>query len=129
MTDIVEIKVRPKKAAFSMTQCNQLTTDGGSLLLCQADRKVGLRQRLQRCVQDKRDPERIEYRLQEVLVQGSYGLALGYGWSQRKLLQIEAKLSPGKPHCLCLEPPQQRACETCGRLLRCGIRFQTRRTL
>jgi hypothetical protein len=54
MTDIVEIRVRPKKAAFSMTQCNQLTTDGGSLLLCQADRKVGLRQRLQRCVQDKR---------------------------------------------------------------------------
>jgi hypothetical protein len=82
-----------------MTQCNQiqfsfaahncrkiiakfedkrLTTDGGGLLLRQADRKVGLLRRLVRCFQDGRDPERIEHRLEEMLAQRIYGLALGY---------------------------------------------------
>src|ERR1700675_5114808 len=82
-----------------MTQCNQiqfsfaahnsrkiiakfedkrLTTDGGGLLLRQADRKVGLLRRLLRCFQDGRDPERIEHRLEEMLAQRIYGLALGY---------------------------------------------------
>jgi hypothetical protein len=57
---------------------NRLTSDGGSLLLRQADRKVGLLRRLVGCFQDKRDPERIEHRLQEMLAQRIYGLALGY---------------------------------------------------
>jgi hypothetical protein len=57
---------------------NRLTSDGGSLLLRQADQKVGLLRRLVGCFQDKRDPERIEHRLQEMLAQRIYGLALGY---------------------------------------------------
>lgn len=57
---------------------NRLTSDGGSLLLRQVDRKVGLLRRLVGCFQDKRDPERIEHRLQEMLAQRIYGLALGY---------------------------------------------------
>src|SRR5882757_10743028 len=55
-----------------------LTTEGGSLLLRQADRKIGLLRRLVRCFQDGRDPERIEHRLEEMLAQRIYGLALGY---------------------------------------------------
>jgi hypothetical protein len=87
------------KAAFAMTQCNQiqfsfaahnsrkviaqfadnrLTTDGGGLLLRQADRKVGLLRRLVQCFQDGRDSDRIEHRLEEMLAQRIYGLALGY---------------------------------------------------
>ncbi len=48
---------------------NRLTSDGGSLLLRQADRKVGLLRRLVGCFQDKRDPERIEHGLQEMLAE------------------------------------------------------------
>ncbi len=55
-----------------------LTTDGGSLLLRQADRKIGLLRRVAGCFSDYRQPERIEHRLAEMLAQRIYGLALGY---------------------------------------------------
>ena len=55
-----------------------LTTEGGSLLLRQADRKIGLLRRVARCFTDYRQPERIEHRLEEMLGQRIYGLALGY---------------------------------------------------
>jgi hypothetical protein len=55
-----------------------LTTEGGSLLLRQADRKQGLLRRVAACFTDYRQPERIEHRLEEMLAQRIYGLALGY---------------------------------------------------
>jgi hypothetical protein len=55
-----------------------LTSDGGSLLLRQADRKIGLLRRAAGCFTDYRQPERIEHRLEEMLAQRIYGLALGY---------------------------------------------------
>src|SRR5260370_1348772 len=55
-----------------------LTTEGGSLLLRQADRKIGLLRRVARCFTDYRQPERIEHPLEEMLAQRIYGLALGY---------------------------------------------------
>lgn len=55
-----------------------LTTEGGSLLLRQADRKIGLLGRVARCFADYRQPERIEHRLEEMLAQRIYGLAMGY---------------------------------------------------
>jgi len=55
-----------------------LTTEGGSLLLRQADRKIGLLRRVAGCCRDYRQPERIEHRLEEMLAQRIYGLALGY---------------------------------------------------
>ena len=82
-----------------MTQCNQsqfefeahfsrrvvaeftgarLTTEGGALLLGEADRKIGLLRRVVNCFSDARDPQRIEHELSEMLVQRVYGLALGY---------------------------------------------------
>ena len=82
-----------------MTQCNQsqfefeahfsrrvvaeftgarLTTEGGALLVREADRKIGLLRRVVSCFRDARDPQRIEHELSEMLVQRVYGLALGY---------------------------------------------------
>jgi hypothetical protein len=46
--------------------------------LRQADRKIGLLRRVARCFTDYRQPERIEHRLEEMLAQRIYGLALGY---------------------------------------------------
>ncbi len=57
---------------------SRLTTDGGGLLLRQADRKIGLLKRLAACFTDTRQPERIEHGLREMLAQRVYGLALGY---------------------------------------------------
>jgi len=55
-----------------------LTTEGGALLLRQADRRIGLLRRVAGCFTDYRQPERIEHRLEEMLAQRIYGLALGY---------------------------------------------------
>ena len=56
----------------------RLTTDGGSLLLRQVDRRIGLLRRLAGCFRDGRDPARIEHSIAEMVAQRVYGLALGY---------------------------------------------------
>jgi Transposase DDE domain group 1 len=56
----------------------QMTTEGGALLLREADRKIGLLKRVAGCFTDTRDPQRIEHGLSEMLAQRIYGLALGY---------------------------------------------------
>ncbi len=57
---------------------SQLTTEGGALLLRQANRKIGLLQRVASCFRDARQPERVEHELGELLAQRIYALALGY---------------------------------------------------
>ena len=73
----------PFEAHFSRRVVGQfsgdrLTTEGGSLLLRQAKRKIGLLRRVAACFTDYRQPERIAHRLEEMLAQRIYGLALGY---------------------------------------------------
>jgi hypothetical protein len=66
---------RRVEAEFSS---DRLTTDGGSLLLRQVDRKIGLLRRFSECFIDRRDPTRIAHRVAEMVAQRVYGLALGY---------------------------------------------------
>jgi hypothetical protein len=56
----------------------QMSTEGGALLLREADRKIRLLKRVARCFTDARNPERVEHALGEMLAQRIYGLALGY---------------------------------------------------
>jgi hypothetical protein len=56
----------------------QLSTEGGALLLREADRKIGLLSRVSKCFSDHRQSELIEHELGELLGQRIYGLALGY---------------------------------------------------
>jgi len=56
----------------------RVSSDGGALLLREADRKIGLLGRLASCFQDKRQQEQVEHPLAEMLSQRIYGLALGY---------------------------------------------------
>jgi Transposase DDE domain group 1 len=56
----------------------QVSSDGGALLLRQADGKISLLGRLAGCFTDGRDPELIEHTVAEMLSQRIYGLALGY---------------------------------------------------
>ena len=57
---------------------DRLTTDGGSPLLRQTDRRIGLLRRFAGCFLDGRDPERIRHSILEMIAQRVYGLALGY---------------------------------------------------
>jgi hypothetical protein len=56
----------------------QVTSDGGALLLRQADRKINLLPRLAACFSDGRAPLLITHQLSEMLARRIYGLALGY---------------------------------------------------
>ena len=88
-----------ERAAFLMTECNQgsfvfaahfsrrveasftagqVSTDGGALLLRQADRKIDMLRRVAACFIDRRSPLLVTHKLEEMLSQRIYGLALGY---------------------------------------------------
>jgi hypothetical protein len=56
----------------------QVSSDGGSLLLREVERKIGLIDRVAACFTDRRRPDRVEHRLGEMLAQRIFGLALGY---------------------------------------------------
>jgi hypothetical protein len=56
----------------------QVSSDGGALLLREADRRINLLGRLAGCFLDGRSPLLVRHRLSEMLSQRIYGLALGY---------------------------------------------------
>src|SRR5579864_6261495 len=56
----------------------QVSSDGGALLLRQADRKIGMLSRVAACFTDRRSPLLVTHKLEEMVSQRVYGLALGY---------------------------------------------------
>jgi hypothetical protein len=56
----------------------QITSDGGVMLLGEVDRRRQVIERFAACFEDHRDPERVEHRVEELLRQRLYALALGY---------------------------------------------------
>jgi len=55
-----------------------ISSDGGALLLREADARFGVTELLAGCFTDYRNPERVEHSLLELLRQRVYGIALGY---------------------------------------------------
>jgi hypothetical protein len=55
-----------------------LSTDGGALLLRQADHRLGLARALAACFDDQRDLRFVDHQLAQLLAQRVAGLALGY---------------------------------------------------
>ncbi len=56
----------------------RITSDGGGLLLREAERLTGIIRQFAACFTDHRDPELIEHTVTELIAQRVYGLALGY---------------------------------------------------
>jgi hypothetical protein len=56
----------------------RVSSDGGALLLREADRRINLLGRLASCFLDGRAPLLVKHRLSEMVAQRIYGLALGY---------------------------------------------------
>jgi len=82
MTECTQVQF-PFAAHFSRQvvgrfEGSPLTTDGGSLLLREVDRRIGLLKRVVGCFTDARCAERIEHPLGQMLAQRLYALALGY---------------------------------------------------
>ena len=55
-----------------------ISSDGGALLLRETDRKLKLLERFSQCFLDGRNPILVEHRIEQMLAQRIYGLALGY---------------------------------------------------
>jgi Transposase DDE domain group 1 len=55
-----------------------VTSDGGALLLAEAERATGILRQLAACFTDHRDPDLIEHTAYQLLAQRVYGLCLGY---------------------------------------------------
>ena len=66
---------RRVEAEFS---AGRVSSDGGALLLREADRRINLLGRVAGCFSDGRAPLLIKHRLSEMLAQRIYGLTLGY---------------------------------------------------
>ena len=56
----------------------QVSSDGGALLLREIDKKLRLTKRLAKCFVDHRNAELIEHKVEQLLCQRIYGIALGY---------------------------------------------------
>src|SRR3954471_9709124 len=55
-----------------------ISTDGGALLLREAERLTGIIRQFAACFTDHRDPDLVEHQVEHLLAQRVYGLALGY---------------------------------------------------
>src|SRR2546425_9712142 len=55
-----------------------ITSDGGGLLLREVEKRVGILRQFAACFTDYRNPELIEHKVEEMVAQRVYGLALGY---------------------------------------------------
>ncbi len=56
----------------------RLTSDGGTILLREVDRRLGLMGRVAGCFTDYRDPDKVEHSVLELVTQRVGGIALGY---------------------------------------------------
>lgn len=73
--------------AFPAVECKKVTaafdggrisSDGGVMLLAQADRRLGIADRLARVIPDRRDPERVTHLLPDILRARIFAIACGY---------------------------------------------------
>jgi hypothetical protein len=56
----------------------RLTSDGGILLLAEIERRLGIAERLARCLEDPRAPERVTHQLAEMIRFRALLIAAGY---------------------------------------------------
>ena len=69
--------VRRKKIAAAFDG-GRISSDGGVMLLAQADRRLGIAERLARAIPDGRDPDRVTHLLPDILRARIFAIACGY---------------------------------------------------
>src|ERR1700756_4866104 len=67
-----------RRAVVASFAGGDITTNAGALLLGQVDRGIGLVRRFAECFTDRRDPRYVEHRVETLVGQRIFGLALGY---------------------------------------------------
>jgi len=74
----LEFHVLGKRTVVGRFDGGRITSDGGGLLLREADLRIGLTARLADCFEDHRTPASVEHCVHTLLAQRVYGVALGY---------------------------------------------------
>jgi hypothetical protein len=74
----LEFEAVERKQVVAVFDGGSITSDAGALLLGQLDQGLGLIRRFAGCFTDRRDPRFTEHRLETLLGQRVFGLALGY---------------------------------------------------
>jgi hypothetical protein len=67
-----------KKEIVADFSGGSISSDGGHMLLKQADRKLGLTERLSECIRDSRDSRKVKQSTRDMLSQRIFGIACGY---------------------------------------------------
>jgi hypothetical protein len=75
---LFEFEAVERKQVVAAFDGGVITSDAGALLLGQLDTGLGLIRRLAACFVDRRDPRFVEHRLETLIAQRVFGLALGY---------------------------------------------------
>jgi len=75
---LFEFEAVERKKVVASFDGGTITSNAGALLLGQVDRGLGLVRRFAECFVDRRDPRFVEHRLETLLGQRIFGLALGY---------------------------------------------------
>jgi hypothetical protein len=82
MTECIESRLaftrEGKREVVAEFNGGTISSDGGALLLRETDQRINLLGRFGQCFLDGRNPALIEHRIEEMLAQRVYGLALGY---------------------------------------------------
>jgi len=81
-TDCIRKKVKfqdiGKREVIGQFNGGAISSDGGSLLLREVEKRTRIIEKFSECFDDHRDKKRIEHTVNELLCQRIYGLALGY---------------------------------------------------
>jgi hypothetical protein len=92
-----------------------ISSDGGLLLLREADRRLGLTRMLASCVQDRRDPSRISHAVAEMLLFRMLAIACGHedaddcdALRNDPLFKLATGRLPGSGAPLCSQPTMSR---------------------
>jgi len=73
-----EFEAVARRAVVACFDGGDITSNAGALLLGQVDRGLGLTRRFAACFTDRRDPRFVEHRVETLVGQRIFGLALGY---------------------------------------------------
>ena len=74
----IEFSSLKRRKVITEFSGGEITSDGGVLLLREADRQLGLLNRVSTVVDDQRRPDMVQHSLLSMLRQRVYGIALGY---------------------------------------------------
>jgi hypothetical protein len=92
-----------------------LSSDGGVLLLREAERKLGIAARLARCLSDRRDPARIDHTLADMVRFRMFAIAAGYedgddcdALRDDPIFKLAAGRAPASGARLCSQPTMSR---------------------